>query len=73
MSFHLDSHHSGAYLCLIYWNIGEQGRYIKLNIISSDLKHTLLTVCMKCVEFFMYDCVLPNSGDIIFDMNFDKL
>ncbi len=31
----------------------------KLTIISSDLKHTLLTVCMKCVEFFMYDCVLP--------------
>ncbi len=43
----------------------------KLTIILSDLKH--LTVCMKCVEFFMYDCVLPNSGDISLEMNFDKL
>ncbi len=46
----------------------------KLTIISSDLKHALLTVCMKCVEFFMFDHVLPNNGDIIMlDMNFDTL
>ncbi len=46
----------------------------KLTIILSDLKHTLLTVCMKCVEFFMFDHVLPNNGDIIMlDMNFDTL
>ncbi len=41
----------------------------KLTIILSDLKHTLLTICMKCVEFYICNCVLPNDGDIIFDMN----
>ncbi len=78
MFSHLDFHHSGAYSDHRYASsIGtlvNREDTSKLTIILSDLKHTLLTVCMKCVEFFMFDHVLPNNGDIIMlDMNFDTL